>query len=144
MSACATTTKAALFLDFDNVYLALKDQDAQAAEAFVERPEQWLSWLAGDLYAGRLGGEAERRILLRRCYLNPGPFSRVRPQFVRAAFQVIDCPPLTSAGKNAADIQMVMDIIDAMAHPSGFDEFIILSGDSDFTPRPGYTLHPSQ
>jgi hypothetical protein len=46
----------------------------------------------------------------------------------------VDCPPLTARGKNAADIVMVMDIIDALEHSTKFEEFIILSGDADFTP----------
>jgi hypothetical protein len=47
---------------------------------------------------------------------------------------VVDCPPLTSGGKTSADIQMVMDILDALGHTTRFEEFIILSGDADFTP----------
>src|SRR6185436_94359 len=39
-----------------------------------------------------------------------------------------------SGGKTSADIQMVMDILDALGHATRFDEFIILSGDADFTP----------
>ena len=75
-----------------------------------------------------------RHILVRRCYLNPRDFYRYRPNFTRAAFNVIDCPSLTVQGKNSADIYMVMDIVDALEHSTHFDEFIILSGDADFTP----------
>src|SRR5690606_19996146 len=75
-----------------------------------------------------------RRILLRRCYLNPSVFGRFRQSFIRAGFQVVDCPPLTSRAKNAADIHMVMDIVDLLSHPSHISEFIILSADADFTP----------
>src|SRR6185436_14567275 len=39
-----------------------------------------------------------------------------------------------SGGKTSADIQMVMDILDALGHTTRFEEFIILSGDADFTP----------
>ena len=53
---------------------------------------------------------------------------------MRSGFQVVDCPPFTATGKNGADIQMVMDILDALEHKTSFDEFILLSGDSDFTP----------
>jgi len=59
---------------------------------------------------------------------------RFRPYFTRSAFEVVDCPPLTSGGKTSADIQMVMDILDALGHATRFEEFIILSGDADFTP----------
>ena len=77
---------------------------------------------------------APRRILLRRCYLNPDKFRRHRTGFVRAGFTVHDCPPLTTRGKNAADLWMTIDILDAIAHPTGFEEFIILASDADFTP----------
>src|SRR5205085_9319560 len=76
----------------------------------------------------------QRAILIRRCYLNPKLFYNFRPYFTRSAFSVVDCPPITQRGKNSTDIQMVMDILDLMTHPTRFDEFIILSGDSDFTP----------
>lgn len=124
--------RTALFVDFDNVYLGLRDEGPALAEAFGRHPERWLSWLIGEV--DPVSPIARRRILMRRCYLNPVTFYTYRPNLVRAAFQVIDCPPLTGAGKNAADIQMVMDIMDTLSHPTGFDEFLILSGDSDFTP----------
>ena len=76
----------------------------------------------------------ERRVLLRRCYINPRTFHQYRSYFIRAGFEVVDCPPLTSQGKTSADIHMVVDILDALAHDTTFDEFIILSADADFTP----------
>src|SRR6185295_18998479 len=51
-----------------------------------------------------------------------------------SAFEVVDCPPLTSGGKTSADIHMVMDLLDTLSHATRFDEFILLSGDADFTP----------
>jgi hypothetical protein len=71
---------------------------------------------------------------VRRCYLNPRAFNRYRPFFIRSAFEVIDCPPLTSQGKTSADITMALDVMDALNFPTRFDEFIIFSGDADFTP----------
>src|SRR5690606_40728393 len=64
--------------------------------------------------------------------MNSFPF--VRHHFLRAGFEVIDCPPLTAQLKNSADIRMVMDVRDIMNHETYYDEFIILSGDADFTP----------
>jgi hypothetical protein len=88
--------RTALYVDFDNVFLGLRDQDPQLADVFGREPERWLRWLTGE--NGALQGNAPRRILLRRCYLNPVTFYSYRPYLVRAAFQVIDCPPLTGAG----------------------------------------------
>jgi NYN domain len=123
--------RSALFVDFDNIYLGLQNEDPRAAEQFATHPGRWLRWLQDDLPHD---SRAERKILSRRCYLNPSQFSRFRPYFIRSAFEVVDCPPLTRGGKTSADIQMVMDIMDALGHVTRFEEFIILSGDADFTP----------
>ncbi len=130
--------RAALFVDFDNIYLGLQREDPNAAEQFATDPGHWLRWLQEKLSLEHVGdgtcAPVRRRILFRRCYLNPSQFGRFRPYFTRSAFEVVDCPPLTSGGKTSADIQMVMDILDALGHPTRFEEFIILSGDADFTP----------
>lgn len=130
--------KTALYVDFDNIYLGLRQLDEAAAERFATDPARWLAWME----RGMPSQDEEdasivlqpRDILIRRCYLNPRDFGRHRPNFTRAAFSVIDCPPLTAQGKNSADIYMVMDIIDTLEHKTRFDEFIILSGDADFMP----------
>lgn len=125
--------RAALFIDFDNVYLSLKQIDARAATTFAQRPAMWLDWLeAGRHDAG--DRKRPRRVLVRNCYLNPAAFHQQRAFFTRAAFNVIDCPALTARGKNSADIVMAMDILDGIQHPTRFEEFIILSSDADFTP----------
>ena len=71
---------------------------------------------------------------MRRCYANPAVMRYFRSYFTRSGFQIVDCPPLTGRGKNSADIYMVVDMLDALKHETRFDEFIILSGDADFTP----------
>ncbi|HWM90273.1 MAG TPA: NYN domain-containing protein [Thermoanaerobaculia bacterium] len=130
--------RAALFVDFDNIYLGLQREDPTAAEQFATDPGHWLRWLQERLPLDHVGtglaAGTKRKILFRRCYLNPSQFGRFRPYFTRSAFEVVDCPPLTSGGKTSADIQMVMDILDALGHATRFEEFIILSGDADFTP----------
>ncbi len=133
--------KSALFIDFDNIYLGLRQLDEYAAEVFASKPNLWLKWLEEGMPGMETAGggsplppQPRREILIRRCYLNPRDFHRYRPYFTRSAFSVVDCPSLTSQGKNSADIYMVMDIIDTLDHKTHFDEFIILSGDSDFTP----------
>ena len=131
-----TQRKAALFVDFDNIYLGLRQTDPQAAEEFSTNPGRWLGWLERYRAGFELGADDEpvRRVLLRKCYLNPRSFSRYRADFSRAAFQVVDCPPITRQGKTSTDIRMVMDILDTLGHATHFDEFIILSADADFTP----------
>jgi hypothetical protein len=128
-----TRVRSALFVDFDNIYLGLQREDPAAAEQFATDPTRWLLWLQDHL-PNQDGDDRKRKILLRRCYLNPSQFGRFRPYFTRSAFEVVDCPPLTSGGKTSADIHMVMDILDTLGHATRFDEFILLSGDADFTP----------
>ena len=133
----AGTLRTALFVDFDNVFLSLSRMGVAAAEAFAAAPEQWMSWITGGMREPDSTGDrpqAERRILVSRCYLNPQAFGRYRAGFVRAGFAAVDCAALTQDWKNAADIVMTIDVLDCLRHPTHFDEFVILSGDSDFTP----------
>jgi len=131
----STQINSALFIDFDNIYITLEDQDKAAAEKFATAPDRWLNWLERQLPMDYPGTSfSNRRILIRRCYLNPNSFSEHRLNFIRAACEVIDCPPLTAGGKTSTDIHMVMDMLEALGHDTYFHEFIILSGDADFTP----------
>nr|WP_225225274.1 NYN domain-containing protein [Cellulomonas sp. JH27-2] len=120
-----------MFVDFDNVYLGLQRIDPEAAELFATEPGQWLDRLEHGVDAD---GAFQRRFLVRLCYLNPAPFSRFRPNFLRAGFRVIDCPSLTQQGKSSADIYLVLDAVDALGGDTHFDEFVIASADADFTP----------
>ena len=125
--------RTALFVDFDNLFLSFQETDRTAADQFGKRPGEWLRWFEAGEHDRELEG-VERRVLVRRCYGNPDTLRRYRGFYTRAGFNVIDCPKLTGSGKNAADIYMVIDLLDLLSHKSGFDEFIIMSGDADFTP----------
>ena len=139
----------AVFVDYDNIYLSLKRKSEEAAKQFAKDASGWLRGIE----TGRLITPTNapftgtRRIVMNRCYGNPVPrrntndnstdmnsFPFVRHHFLRAGFEVIDCPPLTAQLKNSSDIRMVMDIRDYLTHDTYFDEFVILSGDADFTP----------
>lgn len=123
--------RAAMFVDFDNVYIGLRRLDPDAAEAFATDPGHWLAELESGTDAD---GDFSRRFLVRACYLNPSVFSRYRPNFTRAGFQVVDCPSLTQQGKSSADINLVLDAVDALDADTRYDEFVIVSADADFTP----------
>jgi uncharacterized LabA/DUF88 family protein len=132
--------RTALFLDFDNVFGGLYKIDPEAAIEFAESPGTWLSALEDSLTV-----TGPRRWLVLRCYMNPAGwlptttdtgrlyFSRFRPSFTQAGFEVIDCPRLTYT-KNAADIRLVLDAVDASMVVPAYEEFVIASGDSDMTP----------
>lgn len=123
--------RTALFVDFDNVYIGLQRLDPVAAEAFATNPAHWLSELESGTDSE---GDFSRRFLIRACYLNPSRFSQFRPNFTRAGFQVVDCPSLTQQGKSSADINLVLDAVDALAAATHYEEFVIVSADADFTP----------
>ncbi len=123
--------RCALFLDFDNVLIGLQQLDARLAERFATDPGHWLGELATGVDDD---GAFTRRFLVLNCYLNPARFAEFRPHFTRAGFQVVDCPSLTQQGKSSADINLVLDAVDALAAPTRYDEFLILSADADFTP----------
>jgi NYN domain len=140
----------AVFVDYDNIYLSLKRKSEEAARRFAKDALSWVK----EIETGRLitptngyGGDVQRRIVMNRCYGNPVPrrntsdnstdmnsFPFVRHHFLRAGFEIVDCPPLTAQLKNSSDIRMVMDVRDYLTHDTYFDEFVILSGDADFTP----------
>ncbi|WP_286218955.1 NYN domain-containing protein [Paraoerskovia sediminicola] len=133
-SPAAETTRhlrAAMFVDFDNVYIGLRRLDPAAAEAFATDPGHWLAELETGTDAD---GDFTRRFLIRSCYLNPSVFSQFRPNFTRAGFQVVDCPSLTQQGKSSADINLVLDAVDALAAQTRYEEIVIVSADADFTP----------
>ncbi len=135
------TVRAALYLDFDNVFSILHRQDEALSLAFATTPMRWRDWLCG-----------QRRMLSLRCYLNPGGwvetrpdgpfadighpriyFSRFRSAFIDAGFEVVDCPRVNRA-KNAADMRMVIDVLDAVAGPVPPGEVMLATSDSDFLP----------
>ncbi len=124
----------ALYVDFDNIYTRWLEMEPDAARACGTMPHRWVKWL--EIHALRMlyGDGVRRRILKRMCYLNPQRYQEFRYHFIRGAFQVVDCPPLTNQGKTSTGIHLVMDCMDDLSHSTRFDEFIILSGDADFTP----------
>ncbi len=127
--------KSALFVDFDNVYTQLRQLQPAAAERFARQPTEWIRWLTESLEipVGH-DPQARRRLLVRRCYLNPNWYQTYRHAFLRAGFEIVDCPPVTAQGKTSTDIHMVLDIIELLQHETRYDEFIVFSADADFTP----------
>lgn len=123
-----------LYIDFDNIYTRFQETAPDAAQIFATSPQKWLRWLETHALRILYPEGTRRRIIKRSCYLNPQKFHEFRAPFIRNAFQVIDCPPLTSRGKTSADIRLVMNCMDDLNHATRFDEFIIFSGDADFTP----------
>ncbi|WEK50628.1 MAG: NYN domain-containing protein [Candidatus Kaistia colombiensis] len=127
--------KSVLFVDYDSLYLSLRARDPGMARRFALRPGVWLEAIEAGLLLEPRGEEAtRRRILMRRCYADPKLLGKARAAFTGQGFQIVDCPPLPGRERNSAEIHMVLDTLDALAHQTGFEEFILLSADSDLTP----------
>lgn len=137
--------RTALFVDFDNIYISLLSRDRKAATRFATDPANWTAALLRGELAPRNDAERvaepQRRLLIARVYGNPvmrnndrSGFAFVRTHFMHAGYEVIDCPPLTNQLKNGSDIRMVLDMCDLTDHTPFIDEFVIMSGDSDFVP----------
>jgi hypothetical protein len=92
-----------MFVDFDNIFITYASEDEELAKEFATKPEKWLEWIEKQMPAAHLGDSTERKVLIRRCYMNPVVFAQHRPFFTRAGFEVIDCPPLTTRGKTSTD-----------------------------------------
>ncbi|WP_206171585.1 hypothetical protein [Thiorhodococcus mannitoliphagus] len=92
--------ESALFVDFDSVYSGLCKFDPSVADRFARTPQRWMNWLVDSLDLPQPApDEARRRILVRRCYLQPsGLYQSFRPAFNLAGFEIIDCPSLTTRG----------------------------------------------
>ena len=137
--------KSALFLDFDSIFGGLHSpDDPKPACDFAENSSEWLAALC----AYGLSEGVRRELLIRRVYLNPYggvkdeekgnskgwlSFQRFCPNLIRAGFEVVSCFSLTNR-KNAADIRIVIDVLQSLNRITLYDEFIIASSDSDFTP----------
>lgn len=136
--------RTALFVDFDNMFGGLLALDRTVGLAFAESPEVWLTALQTFGLADQY-----RDVLLRRVYLNPAGWisdsklgndsgrlylQKFRPYLTQAGFEVVDCPALTRLNKNAADIRIVIDVLESLNSNASYDEFIIASSDADFTP----------
>jgi NYN domain len=127
----ARRVTSALFVDFDNVFIGLRRLGDDVAAGWGNDPGDWLRRLERGEDAD---GPFVRRMLVRNCYLNPSAFADYRAPFTRAGFRVIDCPSLTQQGKSAADVNLVLDVLDVLHGPLHYDEFFIMSADADFTP----------
>jgi len=74
------------------------------------------------------------KIIVKRAYADWERYSEFKVAFHEAAIELIDIPQRRYTGKNSADIKMVVDAMDLCYAKEHLDTFVILSGDSDFSP----------
>jgi uncharacterized protein (TIGR00288 family) len=108
----------ALFCDFENIALGVKD--AKYAKFDINKILELL------LVKGS--------IVVKKAYCDWARYKDFKATMHEAAFELIDIPHLRQSGKNSADIRMVVDALDLCYTKSHVDTFVIISGDSDFSP----------
>ncbi len=108
----------AVFVDFENLALGVEQDKKGRFEI--------------ELVLKRL---LERgRIVFKRAYCDWPRFKDFMQEFHRYGFEMIDIPSSRVSGKNSADIRMVVDAIDLSYSKSHIDTFVLVTGDSDFSP----------
>jgi uncharacterized protein (TIGR00288 family) len=108
----------ALFCDFENVALGVRD-------ARIPRFDMKLV-LERLLLKGS--------IVVKKAYCDWDRYKEFKPTMHEAAFELIEIPHTRQSGKNSADIRMVVDALDLCYTKEHINTFVIISGDSDFSP----------
>ncbi|MEW5904886.1 MAG: NYN domain-containing protein [Pseudomonadota bacterium] len=111
-------TNMALFCDFENVALGVRD--AKYAQFDIKKVLERL------LLKGS--------IVVKKAYCDWDRYKEFKATMHEAAFELIEIPHVRQSGKNSADIRMVVDALDLCYTKSHVDTFVIISGDSDFSP----------
>lgn len=131
----ADTIKSALFVDYDSFHRSQADENGDAAERLAQTSVAWVAAIeSGKLILPPAENGTRRRVLIRRCFADPALLGLHRSALIASGFEVVDCPQQPGRKRNAADLHMAIDTLDALEHPAGYDEFILLSADADFTP----------
>jgi len=117
MSNRADTKNMALFCDFENIALGVRD--ANYAQFDIGKVIERL------LLKGN--------IVVKKAYCDWERYKEYKPTMHEAAFELIEIPHVRMSGKNSADIRMVVDALDLCYTKEHLDTFVILSGDSDFS-----------
>lgn len=73
-------------------------------------------------------------IVVKKAYCDFDRYKEFKRDLHEAAFELIEIPHVRQSGKNSADIRMVVDALDLCYTKQHLDTFVILSGDSDFSP----------
>src|SRR5712691_11331674 len=73
-------------------------------------------------------------IVVKKAYCDFDRYKVFKRDLHEAAFELIEIPHLRQSGKNSADIRMVVDALDLCYTKGHVDTFVIISGDSDFSP----------
>jgi uncharacterized LabA/DUF88 family protein len=111
-------TNMALFCDFENIALGVRDAQYEKFD---------------------IGKVLERLLLkgsivVKKAYCDWERYKAFKAPMHEASFELIEIPHVRQSGKNSADIRMVVDALDLCYTKSHVETFVIISGDSDFSP----------
>jgi uncharacterized protein (TIGR00288 family) len=112
------TSNLALFCDFENIALGVRD--ARFDKFDITRILERL------LLKGS--------IVVKKAYCDWERYKEFKPPMHYAGFELIEIPHVKQSGKNSADIRMVVDALDLCYTKTHVETFVIISGDSDFSP----------
>jgi uncharacterized protein (TIGR00288 family) len=118
MAYKAETRNMAVFCDFENIALGVRD--ANYAQFDIAKVIERL------LLKGN--------IVVKKAYCDWDRYKDFKGAMHEASFELIEIPHVRMSGKNSADIRMVVDALDLCYTKEHLDTFVILSGDSDFSP----------
>ncbi len=118
MAAQPEIKNMALFCDFENVALGVRE--AKYPQFDISRVLERL------LLKGS--------IVVRKAYCDWERYKEFKTIMHEAAFELIEIPHVRQSGKNSADIRLVVDALDLCYTKAHVDSFVIISGDSDFSP----------
>ncbi|MCI0417966.1 MAG: NYN domain-containing protein [Acidobacteria bacterium] len=108
----------AVFIDFENVAMGVRE--SKYGNFNIE------------LVLKRLVEKG--KIMVKRAYSDWHRYAEFKRAFHQAAIELIDVPQTRYSGKNSADIRMVVDALDLSYQKEHIDTFVLVSGDSDFSP----------
>lgn len=118
MNKSPETANLAVFCDFENIALGARDANI---EKFDIRLVLERLLLKGS-------------IVVKKAYCDWARYKDFKPAMHEAAFELIEIPHVRQSGKNSADIRLVVDALDLCYTKPHVDTFVIVSGDSDFSP----------
>src|SRR6056300_466162 len=108
----------ALFCDFENIALGVRDVGADKFDIGLVLERLLL----------------KGSIVTKKAYCDWDRYKQYKARMHEAAFELIEIPHVKLSGKNSADIRMVVDALDLCYTKEHIDTFVIISGDSDFSP----------
>jgi len=118
MADSSDTRSLALFCDFENIALGVRDSNY--AQFDISKVLERL------LLKGN--------IVVKKAYCDWDRYKGFKEAMHEASFELIEIPHVRQSGKNSADIRMVVDALDLCYTKAHVDTFVVISGDSDFSP----------